>query len=63
MLKRIRVKLNAQIVLEALLLLIVTLGILAYFSHRVLHQEAMHNAEQMLEATVQDIDNILLGVE
>lgn len=63
MLKRIRVKLNAQIVLEALLLLIVTLGILAYFSNRALHQEAMHNAEQMLEATVQDIDNILLGVE
>ena len=63
MLKKVRVKLNVQIVLEALLLLIVTLGTLAYFSHRALHQEAMRNAEQMLEATVQDIDNILLGVE
>ena len=48
MLKKVRVKLNVQIVLEALLLLIVTLGTLAYFSHRALHQEAMRNAEQML---------------
>ncbi len=43
--------------------LAVTLGILAYFSHRALRQEAMRNAEQTLEGTVQNIDNILLSVE
>ena len=56
-------RLNIQVICEALLLMAVTLGILAYFSHKALRQEAMHNAEQMLEGTVQDIDNILLGVE
>ena len=56
-------RLNIQIVVEALLLLSVMLGILAYFSHRVLRQEAMLDAEQTLEGTVQSIDNILLGVE
>ena len=56
-------RLNIQIVVEALLLLSVMLGILAYFSHRALRQEAMLDAEQTLEGTVQSIDNILLGVE
>ena len=56
-------RLNVQLVCEALLLLTVTLGILAYFSHKVLHQEALRNAEQMLEGTVQDIDNVLMSVE
>ena len=58
-----KVKLNIQIVCEALLLLAVTLGILAWFSHKALRQEALRNAEQTLEGTVQDIDNILLSVE
>ena len=44
-------------------MLTMTLGILAYFSHKALHQEALRNAEQMLEGTVQDIDNILMSVE
>lgn len=56
-------RMNALIVCEALLTVTVTLGILAYFSHKAIHKEAMNNAEQMLEATVQDIDNILLSVE
>ena len=56
-------KLNIQIAAETLLLLAVTLSILAYFSHKVLHQEALRNMEQKLEGTVQDIDNILLSVE
>ena len=58
-----RINLNIQVLCEALLLLAVTLGILAYFSHMALRQEALRNAEQTLEGTVQDIDNILLGVE
>ena len=56
-------RLNVQIVCEALLLLIVTLGILTYFSHRALHKEALRSAEQMLEGIVQNIDNILMSVE
>lgn len=56
-------KLNLLVVGEALLLLAVTLGILAWFSHKALRQEAMHDAEQTLEGTVQNIDNILLSVE
>ena len=55
--------LNIQMLGEALLLLAVTLGILAYFSHKALRQEAMRDAEQTLEGTVQNIDNILLSVE
>ncbi len=51
------------IVGETLLLLAVTLGILAYFSHKALREEAMRNAELMLDGTVQNIDNILLSVE
>ena len=58
-----KLKLNVQVAVEVLLLLAVTLGILAYFSHKALRQEALRNAEQTLEGTVQDIDNILLSVE
>ena len=54
---------SVQIMGEASALLIVALGVLAYFSHRALRNEAMNGAEQILEATVQDIDNILLNVE
>jgi len=54
---------NIQMVGEALLLLAVALGILAYFSHQALRQEGVRNAEQTLEGTLQHIDNILLSVE
>lgn len=60
---RKRLRLNVQVVCEALLVLAVTLGILAYFSHKALHEEAVLDAEQTLEGTVQSIDNVLLGVE
>ena len=54
---------SVQIMSEASALLVVALGVLAFFSHRALRNEAMNDAEQVLEATVQDIDNILLNVE
>lgn len=54
---------NVQMVGEALLLLVVTLGVLVYFSHKVLREEGVRNAEQTLEGTMQHIDNILLSVE
>lgn len=56
-------RLHLLIVGETLLLLAVTLGILAYFSHKALREEAMRNAELTLDGTVQNIDNILLSVE
>ena len=58
-----RFRLNIQVLGAALLLLVVTLGILAFFSYKALRQEALRNAEQTLDGTMRDIDNILLGVE
>lgn len=45
------------------LLLIVSLGIMFHFSRKVLKNKAFDNANQTLEATAQNIDNILLSVE
>ena len=45
------------------LLLIVSLGIMFHFSRKVLKYKAFDNADQTLEATAQNIDNILLSVE
>ena len=58
-----RINLYLQVVFESLLLLIITLGILAYFSHQALRHEALLNAHQTMEGTVQEVDNILLSVE
>lgn len=58
-----RYKLNILIVSQTLLLLAVSLGTLFYFSHRALKQEAIRDAEHMLESTAYSIDNILLSVE
>lgn len=56
-------KLNIQVLGEALLLLVLTLGITAYFSRKELQEESVRVAEQTLEGTMRDIDNILLSVE
>ena len=56
-------KLNILIAGQTLLLLAVSLGVLFYFSHKALKNEAMRDAELTLESTVQNIDNILLSVE
>ena len=45
------------------LLLLVSLAIMFYFSRQALKDNAMRNAGQMLETTVQNIDNVLLSVE
>ena len=44
-------------------LLLASLIVMLFFSRKALKQEALQNAEQTLEATVQHIDNILLSVE
>ena len=56
-------RLNLTVVCEVVLLLAVSLGIMLYFSRQTLKQEAIHDAEQALEVTVQNIDNILLSIE
>ena len=45
------------------MLLLVSLGALSWFAHQALKDEAMHNAQQMLSGTVQQVDNILVNVE
>lgn len=45
------------------MVLFVSLGVLFYFSQQILHQEAKIDAEQTLENTTQNVDNILLSVE
>ena len=56
-------KLDQLIVCQTFLLLAISLGILFYFSHKVLLKEAMRDAELTLEGTAQTIDNILMSVE
>lgn len=60
---RRRFRLNVQLAVETLVLLLLTLGVLTYYSHKVLSEEAHRDAKLMLDATVQGIDNILLSVE
>ncbi len=55
-------KLNLMVVCETVLLLTVALGVMLYFSHQALRQEAIHDAEETLDGTVQHIDNILLSI-
>lgn len=51
------------IVVGGLALLTVTLVEMFHFAHQALKEEAMSNAQQTLDGTVQQIDNILLSVE
>lgn len=51
------------IVVGGLALLTVTLVGMFHFAHQALKEEAMSNAQQTLDGTVQQIDNILLSVE
>ena len=60
---RRRFRLNVQLAVETMVLLLLTLGVLTYYSHKVLSEEAHRDANLMLDATVQGIDNILLSVE
>jgi methyl-accepting chemotaxis protein/sigma-B regulation protein RsbU (phosphoserine phosphatase) len=45
------------------LLLTASLAVMSYFSRQALKEEAMRDAEQTLDGTVQCIDNILLNIE
>lgn len=56
-------RINLTVVCEMVLLHLVLLAVMYHFSRQALREEAMQNAEQTLEGTVQHIDNILLSVE
>lgn len=59
----ISLRLNLMVVCQMVLLLVLSLAVMLYFSRQALKDEARNNAEQTLEGTVQHIDNILMTVE
>ena len=56
-------RLNLMVICQTVLLLVVTLGVMLYFSRQTLKKEAIHDAEETLAGTVQQIDNVLLSIE
>ncbi len=56
-------RLNLLVVCETVLLLLVSLAVMLYFSRQALKDEAKSDAEETLEGTVQNIDNVLMNVE
>ena len=61
--KNLSLRLSLLVVCEVLVLLFLSLGVMFYFSRHALKEEALLDAEQTLEGTVQHIDNVLLSVE
>ena len=61
--KTLSFRLSLMVAGEIALLLLLSLIAMFYFSRKTIKQEAMLDAEQTLEGTVQHIDNILLSVE
>ena len=56
-------KLNLMVVCQTVLLLALTLGVMLYFSRQAIKEEAIHDAEETLAGTVQQIDNVLQSIE
>ena len=56
-------RLDLLVVCEMVLLLLLSLGVMLYFSRQALVNEARDDAEQTLEATMLHIDNIMMSVE
>lgn len=57
------IRLNTLVVVEIVMLLGVSLGVLFFFTRKALVEEAKMDAEQRLEATVQHVDNIMMTIE
>ena len=57
------IKINTLVVYGIVTLLIVSLGGLFYFTRKALVEEAKMDAEQSLEGTVQQVNNVLKSVE
>ena len=56
-------RLSLRVITVLATLLMVALLVMLFFSRKAVKEEALRDAEQTLEATVQSIDNILLDVE
>ena len=56
-------RLSLMVIAALATLLMVALLVMFFFSRKAVKEEALRDAEQTLEATVQNIDNILLSVE
>ena len=56
-------RLNMTIVLETVLLLLISLSVLLYFTRQILIDEVHHDVEQTLDGMVLSIDNVLTSVE
>lgn len=57
------IRLNTLVVMEIVMLLAGSLGVLFFFTRKALVEETKMDAEQRLEGTVQHVDNILLTIE
>ena len=57
------IRLNTFIMVVIVALLIASLGVLFYFTRKVLVEEVKMDAELRLEGTVQHIDNVLVAIE
>lgn len=60
---RTSIRLNLMVVCEVVLLLLLSLTVMLYFSRQGLKEEVFKDAEETLEGTVQHMDNILMSVE
>ena len=56
-------RLSLRVIIALATLLMAALLIMFVFSRKAVKEEALLDAEQTLESTVERIDNILLGVE
>ena len=61
--KSLSARLSLMAVSQIALLLLVAFAVMFLFSRNALKEESMRDAEQTLEGTLQQIDNILLSVE
>jgi methyl-accepting chemotaxis protein/sigma-B regulation protein RsbU (phosphoserine phosphatase) len=57
------IRLNTLVVIEIVMLLLVSLGGLFYFSRQALVEESKMDAEQCLEGTIQQVDNVMMTIE
>ena len=61
--KTLSIRLSLMVVSAVAVLLLASLAVMFSFSRHSVKHEALKNAEQTLEGTIQNIDNILLSVE
>ena len=61
--KTLSFRLSLMVIVALAALLIVALLVVFFFSRKMVREEALQDAKQTLEATVQRLDNILLDVE